>query len=110
MESPLILNDLPWSDRARSLTPMSAIGLKCLDCCCGSRRAVRECEITDCSNHFLRLRGLANASRALVEGKRRVSDEASLKLKNWRESQAAPQTMMPAAGSGIEIKDVMPTT
>ena len=33
----------------RRLTPMSAIRKKCLDCACGSRSEVRECELTACA-------------------------------------------------------------
>ena len=30
------------------LTPMRAIRLRCLDCCCWSQKAVRECPCKDC--------------------------------------------------------------
>lgn len=32
----------------RRLTPVKAIRSKCLDCACGSRSEVRECELTSC--------------------------------------------------------------
>ena len=31
------------------LTPIKAIRVKCLDCCCGSAREVELCPILDCS-------------------------------------------------------------
>ena len=30
-------------------TPIKAIRKKCLDCCCGSRKEVRECPVTECT-------------------------------------------------------------
>lgn len=33
------------------LTQMKAMRLKCLDCCCGNAKEVRECEIESCSLH-----------------------------------------------------------
>ena len=30
------------------LTPMKAIRAKCLDCCCGQVKAVKECQIETC--------------------------------------------------------------
>lgn len=30
-------------------TPMKAIRLKCLDCCCGQVQEIRECTITGCA-------------------------------------------------------------
>lgn len=30
-------------------TPMKAIRLKCLDCCCGQVQEIRECTITRCA-------------------------------------------------------------
>lgn len=30
------------------LTPIKAIRAKCIDCCCGDKKEVRECSITDC--------------------------------------------------------------
>lgn len=31
------------------MTPLKAIRLKCLDCCCGQAREVRDCSCPDCS-------------------------------------------------------------
>jgi hypothetical protein len=31
------------------LTPLRAIRKKCLECCCGSQKQVKECHITDCT-------------------------------------------------------------
>lgn len=36
------------------LTPLKAIRKKCLDCMGGSRKAVRECDISDCTLHKFR--------------------------------------------------------
>ena len=35
-------------------TPMKAIRLKCLDCCCGNPYEVRRCHIEECSLHSYR--------------------------------------------------------
>lgn len=32
-----------------TITPMKAIRLKCLECCCGQRSEVRLCHIKDCA-------------------------------------------------------------
>ena len=29
-------------------TPIKAIRKKCLDCCCGSRKEIRECPVVEC--------------------------------------------------------------
>ena len=39
----------------RQLTPLKAIRLHCLDCCCGQSKEVRLCPATDCSLHGFRL-------------------------------------------------------
>jgi hypothetical protein len=36
---------------AKGLTPIKAIRAKCLSCCCGSVKEVRECTIVECSLH-----------------------------------------------------------
>lgn len=36
------------SSEKRRLTPVQAIRKKCLDCSCGSRSEVRECELAAC--------------------------------------------------------------
>lgn len=35
--------------RDKPLRPLRAIRQKCLECCCGSPKEVRECQITDCT-------------------------------------------------------------
>ena len=40
---------------SKVLTPIKAIRAKCLDCCCGDRREVRECTIEKCSLHPYRM-------------------------------------------------------
>ena len=37
------------------LTPIRAIRLKCMDCCCFDWAEVRECELTECSLHSYRM-------------------------------------------------------
>lgn len=32
----------------KTLTPMKAMRAKCLDCCCGEVKEVRNCPVTDC--------------------------------------------------------------
>lgn len=40
-----ILNE----EQEKHITPLKAIRLKCLDCCCGSSNEVSECPCEDCS-------------------------------------------------------------
>ena len=37
------------STRAKRVSPLRAIRGKCLDCCCGNEKFVRECTITSCN-------------------------------------------------------------
>ena len=37
------------------MTPVKAIRVKCLDCCCNSANEVKACELTTCSLHPFRL-------------------------------------------------------
>lgn len=41
-------SNVPSSGEKRRLTPIQAIRKKCLDCSCGSRSEVRECELNAC--------------------------------------------------------------
>lgn len=36
-------------------TPVAAIRANCLDCCCGSHKAVRECHLATCPLHPYRM-------------------------------------------------------
>jgi hypothetical protein len=36
-------------------TPLSAIRSKCLECCVGATKEIRECEIEDCALHPFRM-------------------------------------------------------
>ncbi len=36
------------------LTPMKAIRKKCLECCCGQIKEVRECDVKSCALHAYR--------------------------------------------------------
>ena len=36
-------------------TPLKAIRLKCLDCCCGSAHEVKMCPVKNCPLHLFRL-------------------------------------------------------
>ena len=40
--------------KVEATTPLRAIRLKCLDCCCGSVMEVRLCTATDCPLHGYR--------------------------------------------------------
>jgi len=59
------------------MTPMKAIRLKCLDCCCGSSYEVAKCDITRCSLHIYRFghnprrRGVGN-TKAILPTKKSV--------------------------------------
>ncbi|NLE11733.1 MAG: hypothetical protein GX630_09510 [Actinobacteria bacterium] len=37
------------------LTPVAAIRANCLECCCGSAKAVRDCELASCRVHPYRM-------------------------------------------------------
>ena len=37
------------ADKVLRGTVLSAIRMKCLDCCCGSKKEIRECQIKSCS-------------------------------------------------------------
>jgi len=37
------------------LTPIKAIRANCLECCCGQRKEVRECRISNCPLHPYRM-------------------------------------------------------
>lgn len=39
----------------KTLTPMKAIRLKCLDCCIGQKEEVRNCTCTDCTLYPFRM-------------------------------------------------------
>ena len=45
---------MPTMNKTR-LTPMRAIRMKCLDCCCDQVKEVRLCPCTDCSLYPYRL-------------------------------------------------------
>ncbi len=64
----------------KRLTPLKAIRAKCLDCSCGSTKAVRECPITDCPLYLYRMG--KNPNRAGTGGKGNTGA-----LRKWRENQ-----------------------
>lgn len=37
------------------LTPLKAIRANCLECCCGQRKEVRDCQIFDCALYAYRM-------------------------------------------------------
>ncbi len=43
-----LFTDKKEGGEMKVLTPLKAIRAKCLDCCCGNTREVRECPITSC--------------------------------------------------------------
>ena len=45
------------------MTPIKAIRLKCLDCCCGSAHEVKLCPCTDCSLYRFRMGHNPNIKR-----------------------------------------------
>ena len=62
------------------LTPLRATPSKCLDCCCGSAREVRECPMSACTLYVYRMG--KNPSRAGTGGKGKPEV-----LREWRENQ-----------------------
>lgn len=54
------------------MTPVKAIRLKCLDCCCGSSTEVRLCPVTDCPLHPFRFGKNPNIKREYTDEQRAV--------------------------------------
>lgn len=51
----------------KTLTALSALGLKCIDCCGGSRSEVRNCELEDCALWSFRMAGMRAAAKRVPE-------------------------------------------
>lgn len=51
---------------SRPLSPLRSIRLKCLDCCAGNAKEVRECRVGRCALHPFRLG--TNPNRAGIGG------------------------------------------
>jgi hypothetical protein len=66
----------------RTISPLKAIRLNCLDCVGGSRDEVKKCEIKDCPLYKFRFGKNPNCAN------RKGNPEALLK---WRESQLNKQ-------------------
>lgn len=57
------------------MTPMKAIRLKCLDCCCGSANEVKLCTCADCPLYDFRLGKNPNIRREYTEEQRAAMAE-----------------------------------
>lgn len=57
------------------MTPMKAIRLKCLDCCCGSANEVKLCTCTGCPLYDFRLGKNPNIKREYTEEQRAAMAE-----------------------------------
>lgn len=57
---------------------MKAIVEKCMDCCCGDKKEVKECEIAKCSLHQFRLGKNPTRKKREVT----LTDEQRLELKD----------------------------
>ncbi len=55
------------------MTPLKAVRLKCLDCCCGSADEVRLCPCEDCPLHQFRFGKNPNIKLSAEEKARRAS-------------------------------------
>lgn len=55
----------------KHITPLRAIRLKCLDCCCGSSAEVSECPCEDCSLYAFRFGKNPNVKLSDEERERR---------------------------------------
>jgi hypothetical protein len=56
----------------KKITPLRAIKLKCIDCCCGSKNEVKKCEIIECALYryrFGRLSSVSGSYKGKVKGK-----------------------------------------
>jgi hypothetical protein len=65
----------------KKLTPMKAIRLKCLDCCCGQKLEVKFCPSDDCPLHPFRM-GHRPEEIPTYETSREVTEEQSERLRN----------------------------
>jgi len=63
-------------------TPLKAIRLKCLECCCGKPSLVRECDQADCSLHFYRMGNNPNRAGVGRIGNLKTSHSISEKESN----------------------------
>lgn len=54
----------------KSLSPAKAMRAKCLDCCCGQAKEVRNCPIIDCALWAYRMG--KNPNRAGIGGRKKV--------------------------------------
>lgn len=52
----------------KTLTPIKAIRAKCIDCCCGDKKEVRECSIENCSLHPYRMGKRPKMDEQVTEG------------------------------------------
>ena len=69
------------------MTPMKAIRLKCLDCCCGSSNEVKLCTCEQCTLYPFRLGKNPNIKREMSEEQRQAAAD---RLKAYHLA-AAPQ-------------------
>ena len=58
-------------EQEKHITPLKAIRLKCLDCCCGSSNEVSECPCVDCSLYPFRFGKNPNVKLSDEERERR---------------------------------------
>lgn len=66
------------------MTPLKAIREKCLDCCCGSAKEVKLCELTTCALHPFRFGKNSLVKRNLSEEQRQAAAE---RLRKARENK-----------------------
>ena len=85
------------------LTPIKSIRLKCLDCCAGIPKEVRECPIEECPLYQFRLGTNPNITR----GKRKGSIEALSQNRAERKKTVAAsgkKNYLPSASTTGRVK------
>jgi hypothetical protein len=67
-------------------TPIKAIKAKCLDCCCGDRAEVKECQARNCPLWQYRLGKNPNRARNMTDEQRQAAKERLAKARAAKKS------------------------
>ena len=92
------------------MTPMKAIRLKCLDCCCNQVNEVRLCPCRDCSLYAFRMgknpnrQGIANKGSFAPKSTAQLADLAHLPPREYRDTtQTTPAENTTATQAEKEV-------
>ena len=65
----------------KRITPMKAIRLKCLDCCCGSSKEVELCPCENCPLYLFRFGKKTYLKQTLTDEQRKERSERMKKMR-----------------------------